>query len=129
MLYTGYIYESIGECIAVMHCQVYQFKKRNCNEIILLMWTFPTAYSNFLLKKIMSFLSGLGTAFFSVQNVPFFPVLKRECYVLFRSFLEFLATYETQKNFTFFSVLFKRKEKNAKNVTFFLKERKRTQRT
>ena len=72
---------------------------------------------------------GLGTAFFCVQNVPFFCVLKRERYVLFRSFFEFFATYETQKNVTFFSVLFKRTEKNAKNVTFFLKERKRTQRT
>ena len=69
---------------------------------------------------------GLGTAFFCVQNVPFFPVLKRERYILFRSFLEFLATYETQKNVTFFSVLFKRTEKNGKNgknVTFFYKER------
>ena len=47
---------------------------------------------------ILGFKAGLGTAFFSVQNVPFFPVLKRERYVLFRSFLEFLATYETQKN-------------------------------
>ena len=56
--------------------------------------------------------SGLGTAFFSVQNVPIFSVQKRERYVLFRSFLEFLATYETQKN-----------------ITFFSKERKRTQRT
>ena len=73
--------------------------------------------------------AGLGTPFFSVQNVPFFSVLKRERYVLFRSFLEILATYETQKNVTFFSVLFKRTEKNGKNVTFFLKERKRTQRT
>ena len=48
---------------------------------------------------------------------------------MLRSFLEFLATYETQKNVTFFSVLFKRTEKYGKNVTFFLKERKRTQRT
>ena len=46
------------------------------------------------------------------ENVPFFCIQKRERYVLFRSFFEFLATYETQKN--------------AKNVTFFLKERKRT---
>ena len=30
----------------------------------------------------------------------------KECNVLFRSFFEFLATYETQKNVTFFSVLF-----------------------
>ena len=30
---------------------------------------------------------GLGTPFFSVQNVTFFCVLKRECYVLFCSFL------------------------------------------
>ena len=51
-------------------------------------------------------LAGLGTPFFSVQNIPFFCVLKKERYVLFRSFLEFLATYETQKNVTFFSLLF-----------------------
>ena len=50
--------------------------------------------------------SGLGTAFFSVPYVPFFSVLKKECYILFRSFFEFLATYETQKNVPFFSVLF-----------------------
>ena len=55
--------------------------------------------------------AGLGTTFFSVQNVPFFPVIKRERYVLFRSFLAFLATYQTQKNVTFVSVLFKRTER------------------
>ena len=69
---------------------------------------------------------GLGTAFFCVQNVTFFCVQKRESYVLFRSFFEFLATYETQKNVTFFSVLLKRTEKNGKNVTSFCKEQKRT---
>ena len=52
-----------------------------------------------------------------------------ESNVLFRSFFEFLATYETQKNAAFFSVLFLRTEKNAKSATFFCKERKRTQRT
>ena len=56
-------------------------------------------------------MAGLGTALFSVQNVPFFPVLKRERYDLFHSFLEFLATYEIQKNVTFFSVLLKRTER------------------
>ena len=56
--------------------------------------------------------SGLGTLFFSVRCVTFFSVLKKECSVLFHYFLEFLATYETQKN-----------------VPFFSKERKRTQRT
>ena len=70
--------------------------------------------------------AGLGTPFFYVQNVTIFPVLKRERYVLLRSFLEFLATYETQKNVTFFPVLLKRTGKNAKNVTFFCKERERT---
>ena len=50
--------------------------------------------------------AGLGTAFFSVQNVPFFSVQKRERYVLFRFFLENLATYATQKNVLYFSVLF-----------------------
>ena len=47
-----------------------------------------------------------------LRYVRFFSVLKKERSVLFCSFLEFLATYETQKN-----------------VPFFLKERKRTQRT
>ena len=50
--------------------------------------------------------TGLGTPFFSVRYVTSFYVLKKEFYVLFRSFLEFLATYGTQKNVTFFSVLF-----------------------
>ena len=59
--------------------------------------------------------SGLGTPFFSVRYITFFSILKKECSVLFHSFLEFLATYETQKN--------------PKNTTFFCKERKRTQRT
>ena len=53
----------------------------------------------------------------------------KECNILLRSFFEFLATYETQKNDAFFSVLFLRTEKNAKNATFFYKEQKRTQRT
>ena len=39
----------------------------------------------------------------------------KECSVLSHSFSEFLATYETQKNRTFFPVLFKRTEKNLKN--------------
>ena len=50
--------------------------------------------------------AGLGTPFFSVRYVSFFYVLKKECYVLFCSFLKFVATYGTQKNVTFFSVLF-----------------------
>ena len=37
--------------------------------------------------------AGLGTPFFSVRYVTFFYVLKRECYVLFRS----LVTYQTPK--------------------------------
>ena len=59
---------------------------------------------------------GLGTAFFSVRYVTFFSVLKKKRSVLFRSFLEFLATYETLQ----------RTERNAKNATFFCTERKRT---
>ena len=59
--------------------------------------------------------TGLGTPFFSVRYITFFSILKKECSVLFHSFLEFLATYETQKN--------------PKNTMFFCKERKRTQRT
>ena len=49
---------------------------------------------------------GLGTTFLSVWYVSFFSLLFKERSVLFRSFLEFLATYETQKN--------------AKNARFFL---------
>ena len=49
--------------------------------------------------------------------------------VLSHYFFEFLATYESQKNGTFFPVLFKRTEKNLKNVPFFYKERERTQRS
>ena len=51
-------------------------------------------------------ITGLGTTFFSVLNVPFF----KKCNVLFHSVFEFLATYETQKNNAFFSVLFLRTE-------------------
>ena len=57
-------------------------------------------YSEFGSRSLKK--AGLGTPFFSVQNVTFFYVLKKECYVLFRSFLEFLATYGTQKNVMFF---------------------------
>ena len=56
----------------------------------------------------------------------------KERNILLRSFLKFLATYETQKNNAFFCVLFLstlKNAKNAKNATFFGKERKRTQRT
>ena len=38
--------------------------------------------------------------------VPYVLFRKKERSILFRSFLEFLATYETQKNVPFFSVLF-----------------------
>ena len=43
-------------------------------------------------------MAGLGSSFFSVRYITFFYVLKKELYILFRSFLEFLATYGTQKN-------------------------------
>ena len=56
---------------------------------------------------------GLSTTFFSVQNVSFFSVLLKNA-MFFSVLYEFLATYETQKN--------------AKNATFFCKERRRTQR-
>ena len=52
----------------------------------------------------------------------------KEHNILFRSFFEFLATYETLKNDAFFSILFLRAEKNpknAKNATFFCKKSKR----
>ena len=51
----------------------------------------------------------------------------KERSVLSHYFFEFLATLETQKNRTFFPVLFKRTEKNVKNVPFFCKEHKRMQ--
>ena len=52
----------------------------------------------------------------------------KEHSVLSRSFLEVLVTYESQKNGMCFPVLFKRTGKNVKNVSFFCKERERTQR-
>ena len=55
---------------------------------------------------VFSKLSGLSTPFFSVRYVTFFSVRKKERSFLFCSFLEFLATYETQKNVPFFSLLF-----------------------
>ena len=91
--------------------------------------TAPLHLSGWRLKIVdLDISSGLGTAFFSVQNVPVFPVLKRERYVLFRSFLEFLATYETQKNVTFFSVLFKRTEKNGRTCSFIKNGKEREER-
>ena len=76
------------------------------------------SYSIFRLEgrrsySILRLAAGLGTAFFSVQYVPLFSVLLKERSFLFRSFFEFLATYKTQKNVP-----------NAKNATFFSKERK-----
>ena len=75
------------------------------------------------------FITGLGTQFFAVWYVTFFSVLKKERSVLFHSFLEFLAIYETQKNFknaTFFckerNVLLQRTEKNARTFRSFAKE-------
>ena len=53
----------------------------------------------------------------------------KERSILSRSFFEFLATYETQKNETFFPVLFKRTGKNVKDVPFFCKERERMPRS
>ena len=60
--------------------------------------------------------AGLGTAFFSV--------LLKECSILFRSFFEFLATYETQKNVTFFfSTERKRLQRTQHSLTKNVKER------
>ena len=50
--------------------------------------------------------AGLDTAFFSVRYVPFFKRNVPFFSVLFRSFFEFLGTYEIQKNVPFVSVLF-----------------------
>ena len=58
---------------------------------------------------------GYRVLFRSVRSILFRSFKERS--VLFRFFFEFLATYETQKNVPFFSVL------------FFCIERKRTQRT
>ena len=73
----------------------------------LLTWRVRLAQS--ITRERQSFTLGLGTPFFSVRYVAFFSILKKERSILFHSFLEFLATYETQKN-----------------VPFFCKERKRT---
>ena len=78
--------------------------KRDCLPTVFYTWNLPRPMST----------AGLGTPFFSVRYVTFFSILKKERSVLFRSFLEFLATYETQKN-----------AKNAKNAPFFCKEWKR----
>ena len=51
----------------------------------------------------------------------------KEHNILLRSFLEFLATYKTQKNNAFFSVLFIRTLKNARMFLSFAKEHKRKQ--
>ena len=82
-------------------------------KIILLLWPFFISVGHRVLSR--SECSVLSHSF-------------KECSVLSRSFFEFLATFETQKNGTFFPILFKRTEKNIKNVPFFCKERKRTQR-
>ena len=73
-------------------------------------------------------LAGLGTAFFSVWYVLFFSVLLKERSALFRSFFEFLATYETQKNVLFFckerkgtQSSFVKNGKERENVSFFCK--------
>ena len=47
----------------------------------------------------VSSIGRVATAFFSV-------LLIKERNVLFRSFFEFLATYKTQKDIPFFSILF-----------------------
>ena len=65
--------------------------------------------------------AGLGTRSFPLRYITYFYVLKEERYVLFRSFLEFLATYGTQKNVTFFPVLLQRTEKNARTFRSFAK--------
>ena len=50
--------------------------------------------------------AGLGTAFFSVLNALFFCVLLKYATFFYVLFSCILATYETQKNDAFFSVLF-----------------------
>ena len=46
--------------------------------------------------------AGLGTAFFYALNASFFCILLKHA-TFFYVFFKFLATYVTQKNFTFFS--------------------------
>ena len=48
----------------------------------------------------------------------------KECNVLFRSFFEFLATYETQKNVLFFSKERKRTQRMQHSFAKNVKERK-----
>ena len=73
-----------------------------------------------------------NTQGWALQSFPFRTFLLsrsfKERSVLSRSFFEFLATHETQKNGTFFPILLKRTGKNVKNVPFFCKEHERTQR-
>ena len=50
--------------------------------------------------------AGLGTAFYSILNASFFCVLLKYATFFYVLFSSILATYETQKNDAFFSVLF-----------------------
>ena len=92
--------------------EIWEKKFLGTNGLKTTFWVFKSS-SSLILKVLQTHLkSGLGTLFFSVRYITFFSFLKKERSLLFRCFLEFLATYETQKN-----------------VPFFSKERKRTQRT
>ena len=73
--------------------------------------------------------SGLGTPFFSVRYVTFFSVIKKERSVLFRFCSRVFGDLWDPKEHKERNILLQRTEKNAKNATFFCKERKRTQRT
>ena len=92
----------------VLSCPVLSFPVLSCPFLFFPILSCPVL-SYFVMSCSLMFchiLSGWGTPFFSIWYIMFFSILKKEHSVLFRSFLEFLATYETQKNVLFFSVLF-----------------------
>ena len=92
------------------------FEKNACPTLVI------SSKRYYYLDTICDSNPGLGTPFFSV-------LFRAVRYVLFRSFLEFLAPYETPKECKErkeCNVLLQRMEKNAKDVTFFCNEQKRT---
>ena len=120
--------------ITITMVEINSVTKRPTKEMLIQIFPLASRYRSVRIRYIFS---GLGTPFFSVLNgrIILFRSFK-ERNVLFRTFFEFLATYETQKERSVFfrsflkngkerkerSVLFKRTDKNLKNVPFFSKE-------
>ena len=93
-----------------------QQKKTRSNDVSALRRR-ASLFSNTVsqIEKVKS--PGLGAAFFSVQNVPFFSIL----FLSFLRLMEPKRAQETQRKRTQCSFA-----KNAKNAMFFCKERKQT---